>query len=257
VDSILELGSPEALLLSSARYAAANLEMRCQPRILMDVSGLEDGLVHLDEQQKLTDITKRLFACNNKSLQVELVHQTGGIWLRACRLAEMIFELPNQSLGAEQPVLVHPGDALLLRYYPGSKTASAPGIYEQIRQKGGRIISVVDGASAWLPGTASLESDLLLCSSQKCAEDIFAGLNIPNRPAQRPLDILFPCFDEPGQEIVPYGLPDAYKMQTGGQSGKIRMIKIQSCAGNESIGWMQALIENGFIFTPGLELPAQ
>ena len=255
VDSILKLGTPEALLLSSARYAAANLALRGQARILVDMTGLETGLVQEDEQQKLSEIVKGLFASGNKALQVELIHEFEGSWLRACRLAEKIFELPNQSLGAEKPVIVHPGDILLLSNYPAWKSASVPGINEQIRQMGGKIISLVDGASAWLPGPASLESDLFLSSSQKCAEDVFAGLKILTKPAQRPLDILFPCFDKPGQEIVSDGLPDGYQMQAGEQFGRIRMVKIQNRAWNESTGLTQALIESGFIFMQGLELP--
>ena len=253
LDSIMELGSPAALRQSSAIYAAANLTLRCQPRILVDVSSLEgvDGLtVQADESEEITELVKGLFSSSSRSIQVELVYENDGRLWRAGRFAEKIFELPRQSLGSAIPI--QPGDILLMSSHLLSITDPPSKICEQVRHKSGKVITMVDEASGNLLELPAHESDMFLCASQKSAKDVFAYLKAHPMPLKHPLDILFPY---PDVTITKNGVDPIhpkFRIEAGKCSGLVSMVKIHTPGWIEG-SCMQALIESGFIFTHGSE----
>jgi hypothetical protein len=258
LDSIMELNSPAALRQSSAIYAAANLALRCQPRILVDVSSLEGfaGLsVQDDVQKEITEIVKGLFLSSSRSIQIELVYENDGRLWRAARFAEKIFELPQQSLGAAIPI--QPGDILLMSSHLLSKTNQPSKICEQIRQRAGTVITMVHEASGNLLELPALDSDMFLCSSQKCAKDVFAFLKAHSMPLKRPLDILFPYPDETTTKDDVDTIHTKFRIEAGKRSGLVSMVKIHTPGRMEGCSWMQALIESGFVFTHGSELAAR
>ena len=249
LDSILELGAPATLQQSSAIYAAANLALRCQPRILVDVSSLEGVTVQDDEHKEIIEFVKGLFSSSDRSIHVELVYEEDERLWRAGRFAEKIFELPGQSLGSDIPI--QPGDILLVSSHLLAKTVPSSGICEQIRQRGGKIITLAYEASENLLEMPALESDMFICGSQNCARDIFASLTAFPMTLKRPLDILFPSPDETTPRNDSTKVHAGFRMEAGERTGLARMVKILTPGKLEGCGWMQALIESGFVFTYG------
>ena len=254
VDSILELGSPDDLLRSSARYAAENFSLRCQPRILIDVTCLEGLKVLNSKQQVVAEFIKELFSSSNKSIHIELVQVRDGRLLRACRFVEMVFELPGQSLGTTMPILVQPGDILLMIDSLLTKSVPSSEIYGRIRQMGGKVVTRINEYPASLLETAALESDMFICGSQEYAEDTFISFKQYPEILQRPLDILFPCPEKITQDNCKGTTKDLFQIEAGERSGLVRMVKVLAPAWNDAIGWMQVLLEGGLIFAQPPEL---
>ncbi len=192
VDSILDLGSPPALMKSSARYAAAHLSLRCQPRLLLDVTGFQNAELQGGDAHAPIRLIKALFSTSDKAIHIELVYGNEGRWLRAGRMAERIFDLPNFSLGSDSPVTVQPGDVLFLM--DASLTAAFPSaeMCENIRQRGGMIVSLADRLSKGPLPPRSLECDMFICTSRNIAEEVKDTI-IENRAELRgALDVICP-----------------------------------------------------------------
>ena len=245
---ILELGSPDELVQSSARYAAANSNLRCQPRILVDVTSLENLMVESNQQCNISEFVKKLFTMSDKSIQVDLVQVNEGQLLRACRFAEKTFELPDQSLGSPKPIHIQPGDILLMLDDLLETPFQSSMIYDKVRQKGGKIITILHSFSASLLDTPAIESDFFICCSSKPAEEVFALIKNIQVFLQRPLDILFPC---PEQDVLQNNkntIHNNFQVELSEGYGLMRMVKVYAPAWDDGIGWIQALLEGRFIY---------
>ena len=191
VDSIMQVNSPLHLLRSSSKYAAANLTLRCQPRILVELSGFEGANVRGDEKEAVSEIIKALNAINDKSIHIELVHSGEGQFLRAGRLAETIFELQGQSLGPDKPIIIQPGDILLMIDCLLSTANLSLEIFENIRQRGGKVITLANNFSETLLTTQAMESDMILCGSRETAENMYRAIQKYPIKFQHTIDIFY------------------------------------------------------------------
>jgi FkbM family methyltransferase len=195
VDSILGLGSPLSLQQSSAKFSAAHLTLRCQPRIFLDVTSLQNDELREEDVQTATQLITELFSITDKAIHIELVYVVGGCWLRAGRIVERIFDLPKFSLGGDLPIIIQPGDVLLLIDASLTATIQPPEILENIRQKGGRITALGDRFIEGLLTLSALECDIFICSSRKIAEKLKAAVIGKHIHLRRSLDIFFPKSD--------------------------------------------------------------
>ena len=193
IELINDLGSPTTLLESSAKYAAAHLSLRCQPRILVDVTSLQSAdLLQETDAQMAVQLIKQLFLTGDIAIYIELVYAHGEQWFRAGQFAEEIFGLPESSLSPDTPITILPGDVLLM--IDASSAAPVPPgeIFDQIRQRGGRVMALGDQFSDGVLTPKALESDIFICSSQGIAKSV--GAAVANRSIQlrRQLLIIYP-----------------------------------------------------------------
>ncbi len=214
VNSLIGLGSPLALQQSSAQYAAAHLALRCQPRLLVDTTRLQGIDFRESGAQAAIQLIKEFFATIDKAVHIELVYVVEGRWLRACRLTEKIFDLPKFGLGSEAPVIVQPGDVLLLIDSSGDETISPPGIFEIFRQRGGRIAALGDRFLEGLVAPEALECDIFICTSRGTAEEVKANICGGQTQLRRSLDIFFP------KSVEDYSIKDGAGATTEGLKGQ-------------------------------------
>lgn len=171
VDAIYELGSSDALLQTSAKLAAKNLTLRSQPRILVDVTGLDLEELSSGKKETVNHI-KKLLSIKDPSIRIELVYVRENKLFRACRTVEKILNLSAHSLGPEKSILIRPGDVLVMFSSLVSTYRFNPVFYESIRQKGGKVVTVMQSASTTLSQTPIVESDKFLCISVESAEEL-------------------------------------------------------------------------------------
>lgn len=191
IDSIAQLKSSPALMQSSSCYAAANLTLRCQPRILMEITSLEVINVRDDKRQAVSEIIKELFSTDDKSIHMELVHLSDGRLLRACKSAEDLFELPRNSLGPDTPIFIQPGDILLMFDSLLSTSIQSLEIIENIRKRGGKVITLVYSISETLLTTLAMGSDMILCRSREIAENINTFIEEHQLKLQHPPGVFY------------------------------------------------------------------
>ena len=192
VNSLMRLGSPLALVQSSAKYAASHLSLRCQPRILVDTTGLQNIDFREVNAQAASRLIEEFFATNDKAIHIELVYSVEGQWLRAGRLAEKIFDLPKFILGSESPIIVQPGDVLLLIDSSINEPIFTPEIFDIFRQRGGRIVALGGQILQGSVSSRALECDIIICSSPDAAEEVKASICAKQAQLRRSLDIVFP-----------------------------------------------------------------
>jgi len=248
VDSILELGSPDALLQSSAKYAAANLALRCQPRILLDTTGFADSKLMQTGKEAGFQFIRDLFATSDQSVHIEVVHVQDGHLFRASRTAENIFDLPKLSLGSDPPVNIQPGDVLLLLDYLLPFSAQTPEIIEYIRRNGGRIVTMVEGWAETLLATPAVQSDVFLCSSHHVAEDVNACFEKAEAKREQTPILLYLRHDgenQPNHESVAHNstLEKASKrIDMGGQADRPKLAEIAT--------WMLDMMQGRRSYSP-------
>ena len=172
IDAIYDLGSPEDLILTSASLAAKNLNLRCQPRILVDVTNLDTKELS-SKQKEATKIIKELLVIKDPSIRVEPVHFRENTFVRANRIVEKFTKLPTKSLGAEKSILIQPGDSLLMFSCLVPTTEQTSVFFESVRQKGGKIITIVQNTSIDTLETPIRKSDMFLCFSHKEGKEFY------------------------------------------------------------------------------------
>jgi FkbM family methyltransferase len=174
IDAIYELGSPDDLLHTSAKLAAKNLTLRSQPRILIDVTGLD--FEELSSGKKATaNCIKELLAIKDPSIRVELVHVRENELFRACRVVEKLLELPSHSLGPEKTIPIRPGDVFVVLtslISTHGRFLDFSDLFENIHQTGGQVVTLVESDSIKLFETPVVESNMLLCILNEGAKKI-------------------------------------------------------------------------------------
>jgi glycosyltransferase involved in cell wall biosynthesis len=206
-NSLVELRSPEDLLNSISTCAAKNLNLRSQPRILIDVSDIAKVDWRGGIQRVVKKLTIEMFAMMDKSLHLELVRLVDKRLIHAYRFSEKILNLPEGSLGEDAPVGIQPGDTLFMLDASWGLYEKFIPIYNGVRAMGGKIVTlihdliplrfpetchqvVLDVFEKWFI-TAASESDELVCVSRSVAEDVIQYISEKNIPLPHKLDIAF------------------------------------------------------------------
>lgn len=207
LDALNELNYPDNLIKSQAGYAAENLTLRCQPRILVDVSYIATVDFRSGIQRVVRSLVREFFLTDDPSLQLETVRLFEGQLLRASRFAENLFGLRDRSLGQEIPIAIRPGDTLLMLDSSWFIYDQFIPTFERIRQKGGKILTTVydllpirypekfdqtmtNGLNKWLRSAIS-QSDTLVCISRSTADDVAAYIAENKIELARRLDITY------------------------------------------------------------------
>lgn len=148
--------------------------MRSQPRILVDSTGLD--LEELSSSKEETaNYIKGLLAIKDPSIRIELVHVRENELSRACRVLEKLIDLPVHSLGPEKTIPIRPGDVFVMLTSLISTHGRFLGFsdhLDNIRKKGGKVVTLVESASLKLFQTPVIESDKFLCISMGSAEEL-------------------------------------------------------------------------------------
>lgn len=207
VDALVSLNAGDELVRSVASYAAANLGLRCQPRLLIDVSDIAQTDWRGGIQRVVKSIVREIMRCDNSAWQIELVHIQQGKLVNAYRFAETLFDLPAQSLGNETTILIQPCDSLFMLDSSWSLYHEFIPYFNLVRQAGGKIITniydlipilfpetchrvVLDVFDVWL-NTAISHSDVLVCISRSVADDLIEYIETRKIDFPRPLDIAY------------------------------------------------------------------
>jgi glycosyltransferase involved in cell wall biosynthesis len=170
VDVLDDLDAAKDMLFKAAKYASANSELRCQPRILVDATGFQDLEAVKLYQPDFLEMIEGLFSTNNRSIHIELVQTKGEQILRASRLVETIFKLPEKSLQSNTPITILPGDVLLVHEYNWSAYDPGSEIIEKIKQKGGKVIAAINRLPENELPAQLFDSDAFICRSLEVAQ---------------------------------------------------------------------------------------
>lgn len=208
VDAALELKkSGDVILKTAARHAAANASLRCHPRILLDVTDIAGEDWGGGIQRVVRSLVRELLTTTDQSVHVELIRLDRGQFLYAYRFAEILFDLPEQSLGIEAVLDVRPGDILFMLDATWIDYEHFLPVFEKIRKGGGKIITMVydlipirfpdncaqvvkDAFEPWLK-SAIKQSDQLVCISQSVAEDLVAYISEKDIEIDHTFDVSF------------------------------------------------------------------
>jgi glycosyltransferase involved in cell wall biosynthesis len=192
---------------TEAKNAAANLSLRCQPRILIDVTYISNMDLKTGIQRVVKYLAREFFSLNDRSLQLEVVRLSEGQLLRSGRFVEELLNLPEQSLGPDSPVFIRPGDTLFMLDSSWEEYDQFLPVFEQVRQLGGKIATMVydlipikypemvnKGVAEvfhdWM-NIAIAQSDFMVCISRSVADELLAYINENQiSPAHR-LDIAY------------------------------------------------------------------
>ena len=203
--SMVNMNVPDRFVEAQARYAAQNLSLRKRPRILIDVSAINQQDVRSGIQRVVKSIVKELFQIKDPWLQIEPVYLSGGQLRRASRFLEKLLDLPLNSLGYEKSITLNPGETLVMLDSSWDIYDEFKPIFNNIRLLGGKIITVVYDLipinfpqftaepmpttfSSWLTA-ACIESDTLLCISATVAEEVVAYRLKENKGLDHQLDV--------------------------------------------------------------------
>jgi glycosyltransferase involved in cell wall biosynthesis len=175
-------------LQKAANYAAANMNLRCQPRILIDVTNISFIDLRTGIQRAVKNIIRELISISNLSVHIELVRIEDNKLLQSLRFSERLFNLPINSLGKETPLVIQPGDYLYMLDTSWNLFDQYIPIFDLIRKNGGRIFTqVYDIIPIRFPGTTDVntptvfrkwiriaiqESDVLICNSKSVADEV-------------------------------------------------------------------------------------
>jgi glycosyltransferase involved in cell wall biosynthesis len=193
LDSMRQTGNMDEILISEARLAATNLNLRSQPRILIDVTNISYLDLRTGVQRVVKNLIRELFLQENRATQFELVRLSEGQLLRSGRFTEKNFDLPEQCLGPDIPVGIRPGDVLFMLDTSWNLYDKFSPIFEQLRQLGGRILTMVydlipikhpelierktaNMFREWL-NDAIAQSDDIVCISRSVADELVSYIN--------------------------------------------------------------------------------
>jgi len=242
LDSIARAGYPATLVQSSSRLAAAHMALRCQPRLLVDVSGLDSAELAQADRTAAHAAIRELFAVADRAVHLELVHAPQGSLVRASRTVETVLRKPKFSLGMEVAITIQPGDVLLVLDSLLPTTALPVATFQDTREVGGKIVTIAMARPERLSLPPALESDFLICGSRRAAEQVYAGTWDPNPAPGHPRDILFPADDGAGfLKLDAEGSDHRASMEVTGQGAN---------GDNEKGGapsWISRLVQEGGI----------
>jgi hypothetical protein len=152
--------------IPSARYAAQNADLRCQPRLLVDVTGWQD-------QPEICQMVQGLVSTGNRSIHIELVEMERGQITRCSGAIEKVFSLPEPGIkttGRSDSVL--PGDILIITPYSREDTTGNELIMKEIKEKGGKVFALFDRAPLGDVPSRIFTSDAWICLSFEVAEKL-------------------------------------------------------------------------------------
>ncbi|MGZ5135101.1 MAG: glycosyltransferase family 4 protein, partial [Flavitalea sp.] len=201
IESLSQIESSADWLLASAHCAAANLQLRNNPRLIIDVSFINSVDLRSGIQRVVKNIISEFILSHQSWMPIELIYIQDETMFSACRFAERLFQLKDGCLGNERIVQVKPGDVLFMLDSSLGYFNHFPVIFDQVRWQGGRVLSMVydlipalypettdeNNRNVFIPwlNTILRESDHIICISKSVAEDIInyirqSGIN-PNR----------------------------------------------------------------------------
>lgn len=191
---VLTATEPDSSILQNiAISTSANAELCAVPRLLIDVTRINENDPRTGIERVIKNIIRELALSDSKNLHIELVYlQTGRLW-RANGLAESIFELPKHSLNINTEISPRNGDILLMLDTSWVQFPDFYPIFSRIKRAGGKITTVVydliplhypdtchqvvlDIFSQWL-NQAVHQSDQIICISKTVADDVSAYLD--------------------------------------------------------------------------------
>ncbi len=207
VESMIRYNIPEDGIKATANFAALNLNLRCQPRILIDVSNISYVDLRTGIQRVVKSIIRELFSNSEPSIFIELVKIIDGNLFRSLRFSERLFNLPTDSLGQETPIEILPGDILFMLDTSWNLYDQFLPLFQQIRMQGGKIMSMVYDLipvrypefcvenvlkyfKEWLYRVVT-ENDLVVCISRAVKEDLGLYIQEERIPIDHKLEITY------------------------------------------------------------------
>lgn len=197
----------DLILKTAAKHAAANSSLRCHPRILLDVTDIAGEDWGGGIQRVVRSLVRELLTTTDQSVHIELIRADKGQISYAYRFAEMLLDLPQQSLGIEEIIDIWPGDILFMLDATWINYEQFLPVFEKVRKRGGKIMTMVydlipirfpdscaqvvkDAFEPWLR-SAIKQSDHLVCISQSVADDLVEYVSEKDIRINRTLDVSF------------------------------------------------------------------
>lgn len=206
IRKLIQTGAGEGEIHRLAKLAAKNDQLKHQNRLLIDVTviAISDGRTGI--QRVVRSIIKELAASEDRSIVIQLVRVQEQTLCSANRYAEVLFNLPPNSLGSDEIIKFQPADTLLMLDSSWPFIDNFIPSFNEVKRLGGRIVSVVYDLipirypqyivdnnffkifDHWLP-TALKHSDKMICISQAVAEDLKAYIAENHIPVSDYLEI--------------------------------------------------------------------
>lgn len=178
--SLEELPSDESLLDRICASAGHNLRLNRHGRLLIDVTQLAKTDARSGIQRVVRNIVREL-CLGADTPPIEIVQLVNGRLVRAAGVVASVFDRKRDAYG-DAAIDIHPGDVLLMLDSSWEQYEQFLPVFEEVRQFGGRIVSVVYDLIPILhpeycsPGLVSvfknwlrsavMESDMLICISR-------------------------------------------------------------------------------------------
>jgi len=207
IDSLMGNKSTQDLILSSAKYAAKNLGLRNQPRILIDVTNISNVDLRTGIQRVVKNLIKGIFSNIDFSTHLELCRLIDKKLSRSARFTETLFELPPGSLGEEVILSIQPGDILFMLDTSWNNFDQFLPIFDQVRKMGGKLLTMIHDMiplqypelcteetviyfKKWIRSAVS-ESDGIVCVSQTVADNILNYIKVNHNPLSHQIDLSY------------------------------------------------------------------
>lgn len=195
----------EFLLKNLATWAAKNFNLRVQVRILMELTAFES--MEADVQETIKDWITGWFQPIDRLARLELVTVDRQRFLRAPRIAEKLFDLPQGSLGEDFVMNPQVNDILVITD-PSCSIDEA--LIQSIKQEGGKVVMFVfdhlterQGQKERPPFSATQtkslfdfisQCDLVACASQEVEDEVAHRIGEKGQKRQSLLDLaIFPA----------------------------------------------------------------
>ncbi|MFS8973116.1 glycosyltransferase family 1 protein [Cupriavidus necator] len=201
-DTLQKMPTPDGLLIDRlSACAGRNMRLNRQPRLLIDVSQLARSDARSGIQRVVRNMAREL-CLGGETPPVEIVQIKDGGLVRARDVVPSIFNLPPDAYG-DACVEIHPGDVLLMIDSSWEQYEQFLPVFDEVRQFGGRIVSVVYDLIPALhpeycrPGLVSvfnnwlrmavMQSDMLICISQAVKQSVAEYIEAQGLQPPRPL----------------------------------------------------------------------
>lgn len=207
IDSIFTHKFSQREIGELASYAADNQKLRCQPRILIDVTNIAFSDLQTGIQRVVNNIISELFVISDPSIHIELVKIVNGKMVRAMKFAKKLFQLPGDDMDVETYVEVLPGDIIYMLDTSWNLFDQYIPVFDSIRKNGGQIFTeIYDLIPIRYPETASADtlaffekwvktaidqSDVIICISKSVADDLVSYIEEEEIKVNHPLDISY------------------------------------------------------------------